>query len=361
MAINWGKHALWARLLRGPKKNHPVIEVPSAEQPDRHLPGLSVARAEAVRQELAHEFEARGFEVRFDRADVILTKPGKPAGPELILDLTPLAEGLRADSSPQAVASWAAQFVNAAFAVNTVPDLSTAEIYQMLRLVLLPALPADGRPPLADHEYIPDEDDAADARLIRQASYQHFSDDLLACFVYDTGVAITPADTEHLAEIDDIHTLARIGRKHLAAELSAADVTANYHQAMHGLQGGGCWVLTSDSPYLSAAPLVMEEFLLHHLPELNTDDGVLFAVPQPDFLLVAEVATGPELGQDLHVLAAAAVGLASTDSTDITLSPRLHLWHGGHVETVSEIIEEEASFVITPGDYLTERLRAEQD
>ncbi|MDR7328936.1 hypothetical protein [Corynebacterium guangdongense] len=370
MAV-WGSSSFWQRLradgVRRPQirstTQKTVSHNPGAPRgrQDEQMAGLSFARADEVRRKLTADFTALGYDVSFEPSAVVLRRDGDAT----VLDLDPLIDGLRGDSSPQAVATWTESFVTVATAVADVRNLSTAEIYRNLRTVLMPRLPADGRPHFADHEYVVDPTDVEDARIIGEAAVAAVGADLLECFAFEVGEAVVPVNAASLADADadDAATLRRAGRANLQRALEATEIDVDYHSVVGEDFTAGAWALTSPSFYLSSAPLVFEKFLDQRLPQVDPSEGVLFAVPTPTMLLVRDVSEGEDLAHGLHVMAAGAAAIAlGVDSgrrqPEAMVSPRVHLWRDGHVITVSDI-DDEGNYLVTPDDYLIGRMEHE--
>ena len=363
-----GSASFWQRLFsEGIRRNQrltgpslPGAKATTRSTPDEQMAGLSTSRANEVRRRLTAGFGALGYDVSFEPSTVVLRRDGEEKA--MVLDLDPLIDGLREDSSPQAVSTWTESFVTAAAAIADSSQLSTAEIYRSIRTVIMPALGEDGRPPFADHEYVVDPADVEDARIIRESSFASLGNDLLVCFALDVGEAVVPVRAVSLAETDDVETLRRAGQANLLRELESAEVDVDFHSVAGEDFAAGAWAMTSPSFYLTSAPLVLDTFLAQHLPQVKASEGVLFAVPTPSMLLVREVTEGEDLAHGLHVMAAGAaalaIGLAAGEPmNDAMVSPRVHVWRDGHVVTVSDI-DEEGNYLVTPDDYLLERLQA---
>lgn len=363
-----GSSSFWQRLRAdGARRNRlqpsrereevPRPTTPSRGGRDEQMGGLSLARADELRRRLTADFTELGYDVSFEPSTVVLRRDGAAT----VVDLDPLIDGLRGDSSPHAVAAWTESFVTAAAAIADVGNLPTAEIYRSLRTVLMPRLPEDGRPPFADHEYIVDPTDIEDSRIIGESAVGPIGDDLLECFAFDVGDTVVPVNAASLAGADDVATLRRAARANLRRELEETDVDVDYHSVVGEDFTAGAWALTSPSFYLASAPLVFGEFLDQRLPQVDPSEGVLFAVPTPTMLLVRDVSEGEDLAHGLHIMAAGAAAIAlglttGAHDTEAVVSPRVHLWRDGQVVTVSDI-DEEGNYLVTPDDYLLSRMQ----
>lgn len=293
-------------------------------RPNPLFPGLDNARAEELRREITDGFAARGFDSTLTADSVDLVR--RETGEQLSLDITELVTAISRDDSPHAVAAWTQNYIKAAVAIQSAENPGTEKMYEAVRLVLAA------------------DDDSS-------ALYE-VADGLMACLVFDSGEAILPVAVESAARIDDLATIERAARGNLAAELRALRVESGY-QSVDGSEAG-CWVLRTDGPYLSAAPLLMEDFLHRHLPQLPREHGVLFSAPLPNFLLLGEVTTGQRLSDTLHMLAAGSLGFVEHSGAPEALSPRVYHWYEGHIEAVSSVTEE--GFLIEPNRFLLDRL-----
>lgn len=318
-------------------------------RPDGQFPALDRRRADELRRELQEGFAGHGFDVRLSGMTLVLSREAPED--KIVLPLDDLVHGIADDETPHAVTAWADSFIEAAVAVDLAANLDTPGVYRSLRLVLMPAQP--GGP--GDHEGAAYPEQAEETRVIEDASVGHFTKDLLTCLVLDTGAAATPARTQELAEIDDMDTLVRAARRNLREELRGLEVEVAYQNIDDDVEGTGVWVARGNSFYLSAAPLMLADFVDMHVPHVDTEAGLLFAVPLPNFLLVREVTQGEDLAHGLHMMAAGAVSLAAGVGAEAAVSPRVHLWRDGHVETISELTDGDG-FLIQPTSYLMQRL-----
>lgn len=316
---------------------------------DDQFPALDRRRADELRRELQEGFAGHGFDVRLSGTTLVLSR--ETPEDKIVLPLDDLVRGIAADEAPHAVAAWTESFITATLAVDLAANLDTPGVYRSLRLVLMPAQP--GGP--GDHEGAAYPEQEEEIRVIEDASVGHFTTDLLTCLVLDMGAAATPARMEDLAQIDDVDTLVRAARRNLREELRNLEVEVAYQNIDDEVEGAGVWVIRGNSFYLSAAPLLLDDFVDMHVPQVNAEAGLLFAVPLPNFLLVREVTEGEDLAHGLHMMASGAVSLAAGAGAEASVSPRVHLWQEGHVETISEVTDGDG-FVIQPNSYLMRRL-----
>lgn len=329
-----------------PRSRRPGI---GGKRTDAQFPGLDRRRADELRRELQEGFVGHGFDVELSGMTLVLSR--ETPEDKIVLPLDDLVRGIAADDAPHAVAAWTDSFIKATLAVDIAANLDTSGVYRSLRLVLMPAQP--GGP--GDHEGAAYPEQEEEIRVIEDASIGHFTADLLTCLVLDMGAAATPARMEELAQIDDVDTLVRAARRNLRDELRSLEVEVAYQNIDDEVEGAGVWVIRGNSFYLSAAPLLLEDFVHRHVPQVNAEAGLLFAVPLPNFLLVREVTEGEDLAHGLHMMASGAVSLAAGAGADAAVSPRVHLWREGHVETISEITDGDG-FLIQPNSYLMRRL-----
>ncbi|AIT62247.1 hypothetical protein [Corynebacterium doosanense] len=296
-------------------------------RPSPLFPQLDDNRAEQLSREISEGFDARGFDSTITGDSVDLVR--RETGEELSLDVSKLVAAVARDDSPHAVAAWTQNYIKAAVAIQSAVNPDTRKLYEAVRLVL-----------------VGHEGGEVDSSVLYEVV-----DGLAASLVFDSGEAILPVAVESVTRIDDLATIERAARGNLAAELRGLRIESGY-QGVDG-SAAGCWVQRSDGPYLSAAPLLMEDFLLRHLPQLPREHGVLFSVPLPNFLLLGEVTQGERLSDTLHMLAAGSLGFIEHSGAPEALSPRVYHWYEGRIEAVSSVTEE--GFLIEPSRFLLDR------
>lgn len=312
------------------------------DRPDKQFPELTSARAEQMRQKLYDEFDARDYDFSLVGAELHFSRRG--SDDVLSLSVEDLVAAIARDDDPDSVTAWTRNFVKAATAVDFADNPNTQNTYRAVRMLLL--RPDDANPG------------------VERAKVRDVAADLAACLVFDTGEAVTPADVGTVTKLDDISTIERAALGNLRRELVEADLEITYQIAgpVEGEEpddGGfepGCWVVTAAGPYLSGAPLVLEDFLADRMPDLPTDSGILFGVPLPNFMLLREVTGGEDLAGAMHMIATGALSLVQHTGGPGSISPRVYLWYGGLIEAVSSVAED-GSYLIEPSSYLVGRLQ----
>lgn len=296
---------------------------------------LTAAQERTMLRDVRRLFSRQGMTALIDGTSVVLTPA---SGEELRLDLDILANAIALDGENPDIYNHVDRFVRAVLFVDDIEHMDTQGTYESLRLILV-AQPAD--------------EDTEVGRMLAKSTLRPFGKDMATCLAYAGHDVISPAPVDRLERIDDLSTIEHAALVNLREHLLLSDIRITFHGADGGDEPPGCWVLSSDDACLSGTPLVMEDFLATRMPQINPDEGVLFAVPRPGYLLLNEVGHGPELISTLHVLAAGAAGLADSDE-EFAISPRIHLWKDGMVETISELSED--GYVIEPNGYLMTRL-----
>lgn len=296
-----------------------------------HRPRLSAEKIFELHREITDGFDARGFDstIRLNCVELV----HRESGLSTTVDISELIDAVSRDDRPHAIAAWTQNFIRATTTVQAVVNPDTEAMYTFVRLILV--------------------GDSAD-ETVESATLHHVADGLRACLVFDTGDAVIPVTVGTLTELDDLATIERAARNNLAQELRAESVECEYQRA--AASAAGCWILRSDGPYLSAAPLLLQEVLGAHLPDLAMTDGVLFAVPLPNVLLVAPVTSGDELAETLHMLAAGALGFVEHAGAREFVSARVYHWLEGRIEAVSSV-DDHQSYLIEPNQYLLHRLQ----
>lgn len=315
------------------------------DQPDKQFPELSANRADQMRQKLHEEFDARDYDFSLDGDSLHFSRRG--SDDVMSLSVEDLVAAIARDEDPDSVSAWTRNFVKAATAVDFADNPNTQNTYRAVRMLLL--RPDDANPG------------------VDRAKVRDVAPDLASCLVFDTGEAVTPAEVATVTKLDDLATIERAALGNLRRELAEADLEINYQTAGPG-EGSeededhqlsvepGCWVVTAAGPYLSGAPLVLEDFLATRMPDLPTDAGILFGVPLPNFMLLREVTSGEDLAGAMHMIATGSLSLVQHTGGPGSISPRVYLWYGGLIEAVSSVAED-GSYLIEPNSYLMGRLQ----
>lgn len=144
-----------------------------------------------------------------------------------------------------------------------------------------------------------------------------------------TSVPLDEADLADRGPVDDLY---RMGYRNLWQDLIDSDL---HVEEIEPNGEGKIWMFEATSPYVGSAPIFLEEIMQRYLPQVDTSQGLLFSMPTSSQMVVKEVTSGKELIQTIGLLATASADeyFRSPDR----LSVRLHLWHEGQIETISDI------------------------
>lgn len=276
---------------------------------------------------LQKQFTAHGYKVRLV-GDELYVYHGE--GEPLIVRTTELVEMVAKDMGPGDVEKWVTALIQAIDAAEATADLDTSSTYRALRLVLQGA------------------DD------ISFDSVDTAPEGLEECFLLDTGEAVTPGKLDELLAYDDLETLRRAALTNLRQEIAHLDAETEFR--LDDDNQAGAWLIRSRSPYIAGAPLVMEDFLKRFFPDINPADGVLFALPVTNLMLLREVGYGEELARAMQILAAVNYVVTSHLRASMIISPRIYLWRDGIIEAISDAGGEDG-FIIEPTPYLLDRIR----
>lgn len=170
-----------------------------------------------------------------------------------------------------------------------------------------------------------------------------------------------PLSTEHLDDRGPVEDLYRMGYRNLWQDLIDSDLHVT---EMNPGPKELVWVFEGSSPYIGSAPIFLEELVQKYIPSLDMSRGLLFTMPSSGQMLVRDVTTGKELFHTIGLLATASADeyFKSADK----LSPRLHLWHEGQIETISDIKlpepgEKQTEIQIKPTAYLISQMNEGTD
>lgn len=173
--------------------------------------------------------------------------------------------------------------------------------------------------------------------------------------------ATFPLSEETMADRGPVEDLYRMGYRNLWQELIDSDLHVN--EISPGPKEK-VWAFEGTSPYIGSAPIFLEELIEKFLPQIDMDSGVLFTMPSTGQMLVRDVTAGMELFHTIGLLATASADeyFKSPDK----ISPRLHLWHEGQIETISDIKmpepgEQQTEIQIKPTAYLMTQMNEGPD
>lgn len=177
----------------------------------------------------------------------------------------------------------------------------------------------------------------------------------------EAGHTTFPLSEEHFDDRGPVEDLYRMGYRNLWQDLIDSDLHVN--ELSPGPKEK-VWVFEGSSPYVGSAPIFLEELVQRYIPEMDMSTGLLFTMPSSAQMLVRNVTTGMELFHTIGLLATASADeyFKSPDK----LSPRLHLWHDGQIETISDIKlpekgERQTEIQIKPTAYLIAQMNEGPD
>lgn len=230
-------------------------------------------------------------------------------------------------------------------------DLGDADFYRRMRVTLQPIDIA---------ETSVDTNDLSPSSPVRP-----FSGDTLIRLTLDTPRgeidATFPLSAETLEDRGPVEDLYRMGYRNLWQDLVDSDLKVT--EISPGPKEK-VWLFEGTSPYVGSAPIFLEELIEKFLPQIDMASGVLFTMPSNSQMLVRDVTAGMELFHTIGLLATATADeyFKSPDK----ISPRLHLWHEGQIETISDIKmpelgEEQTEIQIKPTAYLMSQMNEGPD
>ena len=170
-----------------------------------------------------------------------------------------------------------------------------------------------------------------------------------------------PLDAEALNDRGPVEDLYRMGYRNLWQDLVDSDLHVT---EISPSPKEKVWAFEGTSPYVGSAPIFLEELIGKFLPQIDMATGVLFTMPSSGQMLVRDVTEGMELFHTIGLLATASADeyFKSADK----ISPRLHLWHEGQIETISDIKmpelgEMQTEIQIKPTAYLMAQMNEGPD
>lgn len=310
----------------------------AAGEPDPDLPPLTRRDADSLREQVASQLRARGALVHYDGHTAVITDARRGV---VRVRLADVAREVAASQHPRAAEIAARKVVDMVLAEPSIASMNTADLYRGLRLRVTPvAVPAED---LASTE--PEDSSVIDP----------FTLDTSVSLVLDTEQTVQTAPLAQLRKADDMDTLIRAARGNLLADLRAALVEVTRHQTNPQQAGAYFWAVESPSVYTASAALLLEEMLPQWVPELDASEGVLFAMPSRNALLLRPVTAGSELVEGLGAIAGAALEISHR--SDKPLSPLLHLSYMGQVDTISNWDPDTRQLTITPTSHLLLRMQ----
>ena len=304
---------------------------PRGSDPDPGFPHLNRRDADQLRQEVRDALRDHGAAVRFDGDQAVIRHPRRGT---MTVSLAGLSRDVAYSQHPKAARHLSSAYVNYVFADPDVAELTDAELYAGLRLRLVPAEGAGG----------------GVQQVTDAAALGPFTHDTVATLVVDAPHAVQTVPLERLRALDDLESLERAATANTRDELSRAPVDVRLHSGAEQHPGARFWSVEADDAPVSSAALLLSDALAWWLPKLDVSEGLLVAVPTRHSLLVRPITSGEDLIEGMTSIAASALEKA-LDSRH-PLSPLLHVFHEGEIETISAWEEQERHLRIIP----TERL-----
>lgn len=209
---------------------------------------------------------------------------------------------------------------------------------------------------------------------------QEFNSDMAIGLYFDSLTSqreLTKENTTHRGRLEDLF---HIGYRNTFQELQDAQIDSERitpdgpPQPMAEMPNGEpinpsqshCFYLTGESNYIASILLFLEEilsapnsdFLKNHLESADTSHGIIFSTPADNILFIREVTSGTELMNSIGL--AATLTAEAYVHAETTLSPRLHIWHEGTIETFTDLTWDEekrqAEIQVQPTPYLLSRI-----
>lgn len=304
---------------------------PRGSDPDPGFPHLNRRDADRLRREVRDALHRHGAAVRFDGDQAVIRHPRRGT---MTVSLAELSREVAYSQHPKAARHLSNVYVNDVFADPDVAELTDAELYAGLRLRLVPAEGAGG----------------AVQRVTDAAALGPFTRDTVATLVVDAPHAVQTVPLERLLKLDDLESLRRAAAANTRDELSRAPVDVRLNSGAEQHPGARFWSVDARDAPVSSAALLLPDALSWWLPTLDVSQGLLLAVPTRHSLLIRPITSGEDLVEGMTSIAAAALE-KSLDSRH-PVSPLLHVFQDGEVETISEWEEKDRHLRIIP----TERL-----
>ena len=302
-------------------------------EPDPHFPSMTVKEAEQLRSALRTRVAESGGSLRIDGLHGIIdhSRHGR-----VTLNLENLVRDVAHSQHPKAATTLTRSFLDAMLNANRVAGLDTAELYAGLRMRIAPI-----------RGLVTEEAD-----IIHSATVHRFTDDTAVTLVLDTATSIQTMPLDRLRRIDELDTLVRAARTNLHRELLDAHIITHQHPGSEAHPGARFRSFESENYYIASTPIFLEEMLQRWAPDLDLSRGVIFAMPTRHILLARDVTTGEDLLEGLGRMAPVAAHIAADGAHAV--SPLLHLFHDGEVETLSTFDEQARELKILPTPYLLE-------
>ncbi|MGO3362691.1 MAG: hypothetical protein ACTIL2_09650 [Corynebacterium sp.] len=341
-----------------PEPTPQVERVVDPGSPDDMYPHLSRERADLLREETMRFLHEEGFDTSWRPDGYIAARPeGTPdASPRLVgldnlsLQIANAAE----DAPPEELTEFIRNFVSTVVTDVDVDNIPDADFLRQLKARLVSAEALESITDTADDSSTPPV-----PPTFADASHD-FAGDLRVALVLDTPASVMTLNDDSLAahgtashtELDDLF---RVGYRNTWQELVDAKVDTNPIKGEE--PGARFWVIESETFFLASAPLFLDELLTRWVPQVDTSEGVIVALPHRHLMLVREVSTGHDLLEGINTMTS--VALTQFSDNPGPLSPRLHLSHNGDFTAFTDISTNDDGqrvLQVFPDDHLMARL-----
>lgn len=353
-------------------------ELAELSEPHPHFTALTFDQGMMFEQAVIHEFHQHGYQADVTGKDVLITSPsGKKQHANLNNIYREVAhlENFDEDMSP-----LVRNYVDNILSVRLAEDYEDADFYRGMRVRLQPIAQLE-----ADHWATQqlglnsEENLGLDSEKIQSLFYpdspiQPFSEDTIARLTFDTEHAMQSLIPDQLEGRGPVEDLYRMGYRNLWQDLVDSDLeivefTPSAEQSFRSTHvealppelrdnkaGESCWLIESSSFYGGSIPLFLDEIMDRYLPQVDRSSGVIFAMPHRHLTVIKNVTNGAELLNSIGLMAS--ITAEEFSHRPGGLSPRLHLWHEGQVQTFTDIKGEkrQAEIHLKPTPYLMTKI-----
>ncbi|HIW95889.1 MAG TPA: hypothetical protein H9867_05315 [Candidatus Corynebacterium gallistercoris] len=349
-------------------------------EPHPHFTALTFDQGMNFEHTVISAFNEHGYQADVNGTDLRITSR---SGKEQHVNLTNLyREVAQLEAIDEDMDMVVRDYVGNMMAVRSAADYREADFYRGMRVRLLPiphleteswAMEALGLTGAGDVQL---DSEKIEALFTPDSPIQPFSEDTVVHLSFDTENAVQALSPELLDDRGPVEDLYRMGYRNLWQELVDSDLkvvefTPDAEQSFRSTHvgalppelrnneaGESCWMIESSSFYGGSIPLFLEEFMDRYLPQVDRSNGVIFAMPHRHLTLVKNVTNGAELMNSIGLM----VSLTAEEFSHQPggLSPRLHLWHEGQVQTFTDIVwgtdERQAEIQVKPSPYLMAKI-----
>lgn len=253
-------------------------------------------------------------------------------------------------------------------------DLDDVEFYRGMRVMLKPLTAVINEP----WSGLTNELDNPDEVFTRDSPLKPFTNDAVVWLSLAADGEFTPLTPDDLADRGPVKDLFRMGYRNLWQDLvdmgddlqitnySPPQNAAPQVRTVGSMPDGTpidpssarCWFFESDSDLVGSIPIFLEDVMDEYLPHVDRNNGLIFAMPMPNIFIVREVTSGADLMNTVGLMVTLAV--EGFNQAIDGISPRLHLWHNGQIDTFTDIKWGEGTrqleIQVAPTPYLMERI-----